>query len=179
MDLPQQLSLHRRLELDHGRIALITFREWEKVKRLLARYSNHLHFNLHCKHHNITPVSLRLKTSIKGETARKIICQTERKLMSLRIKETLFKIDCFKAREAELNEELFTILPNNMYCELHKWVTKAGRIELEKCRQHQSGKFHQLFQRKSQTAETHKIIIKCATRRKRFEAERCYYFTII
>ena len=115
MDYPQQLNLHRRLELDHGRIALTNFREWEKVKRHLARYSNHLQFNLHCKHNGLTPNSLRIKTGIRGPAANKIIERAQRQLVSVRIKETLFKRDCWKEREAELDEAFFIQLPSDMY----------------------------------------------------------------
>ena len=77
MNIPQALNLHKRLELDHGQMTLIQVREWEKLERLSARFRNNLHFTLHCKHRNVTPVSLRVKTCVKGEPANSIIHRTQ------------------------------------------------------------------------------------------------------
>ena len=69
MDQPQLFNLHKRLDRDFGRIALEDLRLLEKLERKRARFVNHLHFTLHCKHHDIVPPSLKLKTSVRGPIA--------------------------------------------------------------------------------------------------------------
>ena len=147
MNTPQELNLHKRLELDHGRMTLIQVREWEKLERLRARFQNHLHFKftLHCTHRNVTPVSLRVKTCVKGEAANNIIHRTQRALMNVRIKEINFKIRTFKGLIADLNEELFTSLPSDMHTEVTNWVTHAHNAEWGKCRARQQTKFARLI----------------------------------
>ena len=42
-------------------------RNLEKTALKEARFKNHLQLNLHCKHHNVIPVSLKLNSCVKGE----------------------------------------------------------------------------------------------------------------
>ncbi len=131
MDLPQQLNLHQRLLSDHGGMAENTFREWEKVERAIARYSNHLHFTLHCKHHNVFPVSLKIKSSMRGKEAKRIITNTQKALTSLRIKEIIYKRDVLKNKSAAINEKLFGLLPCDVFTEVQMWVRHAHKAELD------------------------------------------------
>ena len=153
MNIPQALNLHKRLELDHGRMTLIQVREWDKLKRLSARFRNHLHFTLHCKHRNVTPVSLRVKTCVKGEAANNIIHRTQRALLNVRIKEINFKIRTFNGLIADKNEELFTSLPSDMHTEVTNCVTHAHKAEWEKCRARQQNKFARLISSHAPTAD--------------------------
>ena len=93
---------------------MIHVREWEKLEILSARFRNHLHFTLHCKHRNLTPISLRVKTCVKGEAANNIIHGTQRALLNVRIKEIS--------------------LPSDMHTEVTNWVKHAHKAEWAKCR---------------------------------------------
>ena len=87
MDLPQQLKLPIRLKCEHDVNIIKQFRLLERAKKTLARYKNHLHFTLHCKHKNVFPVSLKLKTTVKGKTANRIIEKAQLALLNERIKQ--------------------------------------------------------------------------------------------
>ena len=159
MNIPQALNLHKRLELDHGRMTLIQVREWEKLERLSARFPKHLHFTLHCKHRNVTPVSLRVKTCVTGEAANKIIPRTQRALLNVRIKEINFKIRTFNGLIADTNEELFTSLPSDMHTEVINYPTHAHKAEWEKCRARQQIEFARLIASHAPTADRTRIPI--------------------
>ena len=45
--------------------------DYENSAKKVAPWKNHLHFKLHCKHHDVTPTSLRLASNIRGEKADK------------------------------------------------------------------------------------------------------------
>ena len=60
----------------------------EGLEKLLIRnsdYRNHQIFTLRCIHKGITPVSIRLKTAVRTERARKIIRKAERDLLKARV----------------------------------------------------------------------------------------------
>ena len=124
-----------------------------------CQISNHLHFTLHCKHRNVTPVSLRVKTCVKGEAANNIIHRTQRALLNVRIKEINFKIRTFNGLIAEINEELFTSLPSDMHTEVTNLVTHAHKAEWEKCRARQQNKFARLITSHAPTAHCTRIPI--------------------
>ena len=149
MELPQKLNLHKRLKLEHSHMTLKRVREWEKLERLCARFHNHLHFTIHCKHRNITPVSLHIKSSMKGEMAKKIILRTQKSLMNVRIGEINFKIRTLKALIADINEELFIQLPRDTYMEVVNWVRHVHKEEWTKCWTRQQQKFEKLTNRSS------------------------------
>ena len=48
-------------------------REYEKLQIRDSDYRNHLIFTLRCINKGITPVSIRLKTTVRPEKARKVI----------------------------------------------------------------------------------------------------------
>ncbi|XP_072028121.1 uncharacterized protein [Amphiura filiformis] len=54
-------------------------RRLEFLERKSARFRNHLHFTLHCKHQG-TPNSLKLKSSVKGITAERILERAQHQL---------------------------------------------------------------------------------------------------
>ena len=66
--------------------ALCLVREWEKLQIRHSDYRNHQIFTLRCISKGNTPVSIRLKTAIKIEKARKIIRKAERDLLQVRVK---------------------------------------------------------------------------------------------
>ena len=71
-------------------------RRLEFLERKSARFRNHLHFNLHCKHQGVVPVSLKLKSSVKGITAERILERAQRQLVSERIGQTISTLDSVK-----------------------------------------------------------------------------------
>ena len=66
-------NLHKIVFDKYGMEALHLLKEWEKLQIRDSDYRNHQIFTLRCINKGITPVSIRLKTTIKTEKARKII----------------------------------------------------------------------------------------------------------
>ena len=60
----------------------MTIQELGKFKLRDCDYRNHRIFILNCISNELVPVSLRLKTTLKSEKARKIIRKTEKDLQT-------------------------------------------------------------------------------------------------
>ena len=79
-------NLHQIILEDNGMEALQLFRQWERLKLRDCDYKNHRIFTLRCIHKELVPVSIRLKTTLRTEKARKIIKTAEKQLVRARIK---------------------------------------------------------------------------------------------
>jgi hypothetical protein len=53
--------------------------------------ANHLHYNIHCRHHSATPGSLKLKSTVKGSKADAILRKAEQALLAERIHQCILK----------------------------------------------------------------------------------------
>ena len=141
---PQQSKLLYRLKHEFDPLVIKTVRKLENTERKLARFRNHLHFTLHCKHQGLTPNSLKLRTSAKGQAVDKVLQKAERALMSLRIGNTLNTIGILEGQKLDLEEKLFTELPNPVYLEVISWVTTAHKAEYTWCKIRQQAQSHKL-----------------------------------
>ena len=79
-------NLHKFILEEHGREALQLFKDWERFQLRDHDYRNHRIFTLKSISNELVPVSLRLKTTIKTERARKIIRKAEKDLLWARVK---------------------------------------------------------------------------------------------
>ena len=84
----QQSNFHRQLSSNFGRRALNLFRKTERKTIALAKWKNHLHFNLSCKRQSIFPPSLSLTCPIKGARADAILHRAKKALLRERIRQT-------------------------------------------------------------------------------------------
>ena len=62
------------------------FRDWERLQIRDCNYRNHKIFTCRCITNGLVPVSIKFKTTIKTEKARKIIREVERDLLQARVK---------------------------------------------------------------------------------------------
>jgi hypothetical protein len=147
MDLPQQFKLHKSLEREFGRMAVKNARSLEKLERKSARFANHLHYTLHCKHHGVVPPSLRIKTSVKGPNASRIIRNTQSLLLNERIRQINATISITKRNISDVDEQLFSILPVDVYTEVKNWCTHARQATWTTCETRQRKKFALLVDR--------------------------------
>ena len=74
-------NLHQIILEDNGIAVLQLFREWERLQLRDCDYKSHRIFTLRCIHKKLVPVSIRLKTTLKTEKARKIIKIAEKQLL--------------------------------------------------------------------------------------------------
>ncbi len=134
-------------------MAVKVLRSWEKTERKIARYKNHLHFTLHCKHHGLMPPSLRIKSSMKGARVDNILRRTERLLMAERISGIYHVLDKLQNERAECDEHLFMCVHgDDIYTEAKNWVAHAHKAEWNKCQQRQQNKF-QILQNKANSGQ--------------------------
>ena len=71
-------NLHNYLLENHGREL---FNDWGQFKFRDCNYRNHRIFTLKCISNQVVPVSIRLKSTIKRERARKIIRKAGKDLL--------------------------------------------------------------------------------------------------
>ena len=109
----------------------------------MARYRNHLRFNLHCKHHDVTPVSLKLRTTITGKKVDNILKKTEKQLLNVRIGQTVKKLKDLEERSAEYDRQVFSQIPDK-HEEVIAHITSAQKKEHQISKQRQQNKFKRL-----------------------------------
>ena len=115
-----QSNFHQKLREDYGFGILKDVRDYEKTVRKEARFRNHLHFSLHCKHHDVTPISLKLKSTARGKQADRILRRAEKNLLNVRISDIVHKLSLLEAEAVaarapmrdELRADMFTEMGN-------------------------------------------------------------------
>ena len=98
--MPQQLqqcNIHRTILKKFGRNAIIKYRWAESKTAALAKWRNHLYFNLSCKCYNVEPKSLLGPLVVVGEQADKILKTARRKLLRICIGQTQKNVNTIKA----------------------------------------------------------------------------------
>ncbi|KAI8515581.1 hypothetical protein Bbelb_063940 [Branchiostoma belcheri] len=131
---------------------MFIFRDLEKTSRKIADFRNHLRFSLRCLKVSITPTSLRLKTSIRGFNANKIIFNAERKLLNERVRQINYKLDGLNARKSNLEKLLREKLSDEIFAETKEFITRGQLDQHEKGKDRQKTKFDRLQQKKTISA---------------------------
>ena len=142
---PSTLKLPQRLALEPDRKIIKSFREWEKYEKLSATFRNHLHYTLHCKHHGVTPPSLKLKSAMKGRNADLILQRAQRALTNERINDIKRRLQHFKSESAGSDEFLFSVLPSDVYSEIKQFMTHAYTRKYTEVKVRQQNKFTRLL----------------------------------
>ena len=127
--------------------ALHLLRDWEKFQIRDCNYRNHRIFTLRCISKGIIPVSIRLKTSIQTEKARKIIRKAERDLLQARVK----SINCllgYNAKQRDLwRSKLVSIIFQHFYEKCQELIDKVSEFRHFKVKQRQINKCNRLIQK--------------------------------
>ena len=145
MKNPSTFKLPQRLDHEPDRRIVQQFRTWEKLEKKIAAHRNHLHFTLHCKHHNVIPVSLRLKCAMKGRNAQNIIEKAQKGLLNERISEINKKLLEMEAQRADADEFLFMHCSTETYSEIKEWTAHARNKTFVNFRDRQKKKFKKLL----------------------------------
>ena len=125
--------------------ALQLFKDWEKFKVWDCNYRNHRIFTLKCITNDLVPVSIRLKTTIKTEKARKIIRKAERDVLQARVK-SINSILGDNAKQRELSRsQLTSILSTATMNKSQQLIDKVSELRFLKVRQRQINKFNRLL----------------------------------
>lgn len=138
-----QMNLHATIRSEYGQDSVELLRDLENTARKIARFKNHLRFNLHCKHHHVTPTSLKLSSTVQGIAAKNILRKAERSLIGVRIGQTSRKIKQLTARKEKLNAEVIENLPDHRP-EVTEFIEQAQLREHNVCKTRQIEKFRKL-----------------------------------
>ena len=79
-------NLHQIILQEYGLEAQHLFRDWERLWLRASDYKNHRIFTLRGLHKELIPVSIKLKSTLKTEKAKKIIRKAEKDLLQAKIK---------------------------------------------------------------------------------------------
>ena len=79
-------NLHQIILQEYGLEVLHLFRDWERLWLRASNYKNHRIFTLRCIHKDLIPVSIKLKSTLKTERAKKIVRKAKKDLFQARVK---------------------------------------------------------------------------------------------
>ena len=82
---------YRQFRSEYGDNAFGLVRRFENISRTKGRYQSHLHFYLHCKHQEVTPKGIKIKSPMQNAEARQIVEKAEKALLNIRINEVVKK----------------------------------------------------------------------------------------
>ena len=138
------MNFFKHLRITYGKSCLDDIKQLEQSGLKVARYKNHLRFNLHCKHHSVTPVSLRLKSSVKGSAADTILRKAEKSLLNVRIGQTISKLKHFEQEKSRLSDLVYddnSALPSEVKDKIKEHHEFVQLKEHEKVKERQQAKY--------------------------------------
>ena len=81
---------------DYGPEPVKKLRKLEKLSKQKGRHNSHIHFNLQCKHTNITPRTIRINYQCDSTEEKSIIARAEKALLNIRIAATYKRRETIK-----------------------------------------------------------------------------------
>ena len=99
---------------------------------------------LRCIHKGLVPVSIKLKTTLKTEKARKIIQSVEKNLLQVRVKSIKYLLDNNTKQTQLCRSKLASILSASMYRECQGFIEKVGEMRFIKVKKRQINEFNNL-----------------------------------
>ena len=133
---------YREIEQIYGVECKQKLRHYERTSRKVGRYTSHLHFNLQCKHNNVTPKHVKIQGKWRDEEERRIIRRAEKALLNKKIGEVVKRRNDLKRKQEEVKDQLKSILDENMFEEIVKVNLERQKTEEEKSRKKQRDKYH-------------------------------------
>ena len=124
------------------------FRDWKRLQLRASNYKNHRIFTLRCLHKDLIPVSIKLKSTLITEKARKIIRKAEKDLLQARIKAINSILDNVAKQTEESRSQLVSIISAQRLRECQGFVDKVGEIRFTKVKQRQLNKYNILLNKK-------------------------------
>ena len=127
------MNFFKNLRTNYGQETIKIVRKVENTTCQLARYRNHLVFNLRCKGESVIPPSHRLKRPINSVKARNIVEKARKKLLRERIRLTNQKISHLRDKKRRLAERF----PSDVQQQLNAHLTRVHEsvYKQAKCRQ--------------------------------------------
>ena len=124
------------------------FRDWERLWLRALDYKNHRIFTLRCIHKDLIPVSIKLKSTLKTEKAKKIVRKAEKDLLQARVKAINSILDNITKQTELCRSQIASILSTQRLRECQVFFEKVGEIRFTKVKQRQLNKFNNLLNKK-------------------------------
>ena len=141
-------NLHKFILENYGIGLLRLLRDWEKFQLRQCNFKNHRIFSLRCIHSELVPVSIRLKSTLKSERAKKILRMAEKQILPTRLKSINSVLDN-NAKQLELTRsKIASILTPPNYQECQDFIEKIKEKRFIKIRQRQVRKLNNLINKK-------------------------------
>ena len=119
-------NLHKFILENYGIGLLKLVRDWEKFQLRQCNFKNHRIFTLRYIHSELVPVSIRLKSTLKSERAKKILRMAEKQLLQTRLKSINSLLDN-NAKQLELTRsKIVSILTPLHYLECQDFIDKIN-----------------------------------------------------
>ena len=102
---------------------------------------------LRCIHKQLVPVSIKLKTTLRTDKARKIIKNAERNLLQARVKAINSILDNVGKQTELCRSKLVSILSTQRFTECQGFVEKVCEVRFNKVKHRQVTKFNNLLRK--------------------------------
>ena len=139
----------------NGMETLCLLRDWKELLIRDGDYRNHGIFTLRCISKGITPVSIRLNTTVRTERARKIIRKAERDLLQDRIKSINSLQGNNDKQRDRCKSQLGSIISTTSMLECQELIDKVRESRFLKVRERQISKFNRLLQKEGYNLVKH------------------------
>ena len=141
-------NLHQILLQEYGLEVQCLFRDGERLQLRPLDYKNHRIFTLRCLHKDLVAVSIKLKSTLKTERAKKIVRKAETDLIQARIKAINSILDNISKHTELCRSKLASIISTQRHRECQGFIDKVSEIRCNKVKQRQLNKFQNLVNKK-------------------------------
>ena len=106
------MNLFKDLRVQFGQESVHQLRQLEHRQKKIARYRNHIVFDLRCRDESVTPPSLSLHVPVPSARAREITRKAEKQLLRERLRVNNNKLQQLQKDQENDRNDLFTRLPS-------------------------------------------------------------------
>ena len=141
-------NLHLIILQEFGIEARRLLREWERLRLRSSDYKNHRIFSLRCIHQELTPVSIKLKSTLDTPKARQIIRKAEKNLLQARIKAINNILVQVEKEIQDCGTKLASIISQERLEQCQGFINKVSELRFNKVKQRQINKLNYLVAKK-------------------------------
>ena len=140
------MKLFTELRGYSGQQAIKAVRKLGELEQKVAKYRNHVVFNLRCRDEAVIPPSLRLKCPVKSKRAQEIVRKAEKDLVKERIRFNNNKLSSLKSDISDIKSEIATFqLPSDVHDASLSYATSIGETEFKRSQDRQKSKLERLI----------------------------------
>ena len=140
-------NIHAKLISEYGQESVRFLRWWEKLEMKMADFQNHRRFTLRCLSKDLTPVSIKLKTTVKTPKGIYIVRKAERRLMNERIRSINNTINMFRWQIDTCINSLGSCIGMEVMEDCHRVISLRRERRHKNTLERQTKKFNWLWQR--------------------------------